>query len=185
MEFEIIRGIHNKGHFAVQKTEDLLKRDFHISNATKKIEHVIMNCVECILCNKKRGKAEGLLNPIPKDNIPLSTYHIDFVGPLTSTDKRYRHIFTVVDAFTKFVWFYPVKTTSTAEAVQKLKIQQAVFGNPSRIISDKGSAFTSKDFEEYCKDEGIQHIQITTGVPLANSQIEKIHGTLIPVLAKL
>ncbi|GBO45854.1 Pro-Pol polyprotein [Araneus ventricosus] len=133
----------------------------------------------------KRGKGEGLLNPIPKDNIPLSTYHVEFIGPLPSTNKRYQHIFTVVDAFAKFVWFYPVKTTLVAEALQKLKIQQIVFGNPSRIISDKGFAFTSKDFEDYCKDEGIQHIQITTGVPRANSQIERMHGTLIPVLAKL
>ncbi|GBO39351.1 Pro-Pol polyprotein [Araneus ventricosus] len=118
-------------------------------------------------------------------SIPLSTYHVDFIGPLPSTNKRYQHIFTVVDAFTKFVWFYPVKTTSAAEALQKLKIQQIVFGNPSKIISDKGSAFTSKDFEDYCKDEGIQHIQITTGVPRVNGQIERMHGTLIPVIAKL
>ncbi|GBN43865.1 Transposon Tf2-9 polyprotein [Araneus ventricosus] len=103
MEFEIIRGIHNKGHFAAQKTEDLLKRDFYISNVKTKIEQVILNCIECILCNRKRGKGEGLLNPIPKDNIPLSTYHVDFIGPLPSTNKRYQHIFTVVDAFTKFV----------------------------------------------------------------------------------
>ncbi|KFM57922.1 hypothetical protein X975_26558, partial [Stegodyphus mimosarum] len=84
MEFVIIRGIYTKRHFAVQKTEDLLKRDFHISNATKEIEHVIMNCVGCILCNKKRGRAERLLNSIPKDNIPLSSCHIDFIGPLPS-----------------------------------------------------------------------------------------------------
>ncbi|GBM59916.1 Transposon Tf2-8 polyprotein [Araneus ventricosus] len=185
MELEIIRVVHNKGHIAAQKTEDLLKRDFYISNVKKKIEQVIVNRIECILCNRKRGKGEGLLNPIPKDNIPLSTYHVDFIDPLPSTNKRYQHIFTVVDAFTKFVWFYPVKTTSAAEALQKLKIQQIVFGNPSRIISDKGSAFTSKDFEDYCKDEGIQHIQITTGVPRANDQIERMHATLIPVLAKL
>ncbi|XP_055931841.1 uncharacterized protein LOC129962124 [Argiope bruennichi] len=122
-----------------------------------------MNCVDCILCNRKRGKGEGLLNPIPKDNTPLSTYHIDFIGPLQAR----------------------VKSTSAAEALQKLKIQQAVFGHPSRIISDKGSAFTSKDFEDYCKDEGIQHIRITTGVPIANGQIERMHRILIPVLAKL
>ncbi|GBM74563.1 hypothetical protein AVEN_184369-1 [Araneus ventricosus] len=54
-----------------------------------------------------------------------------------------------------------------------------------RIISDKVSAFTSKDFEDYCKDEGIQRIPITIGVPRANGQIERMHGTLIPVLAKL
>ena len=31
--------------------------------------------------NKKMEKGEGLLNPISKEDMPLSTYHIDFLGP--------------------------------------------------------------------------------------------------------
>ncbi|GIY13489.1 reverse transcriptase [Caerostris darwini] len=53
------------------------------------------------------------------------------------------------------------------------------------IISDRGSAFTSKAFNDYCTEEGIQHLQIATGVPRGNGQIERIHRTLIPVLKKL
>ncbi|GBN44953.1 hypothetical protein AVEN_191538-1 [Araneus ventricosus] len=55
MELEIIRGIQNKGHFAAQKTKDLLKRDFYISNVKKKTEQVVLNCVDCILCNKNKA----------------------------------------------------------------------------------------------------------------------------------
>ncbi|GIY83447.1 reverse transcriptase [Caerostris extrusa] len=106
-------------------------------------------------------------------------------GPLPSTNKRYQHIFTVIDAFTKFTWLYPVKTVSTKDALDKLKLQQKTFGNPLRIISDRGSAFTSKAFNDYCTEEGIQHLQIATGVPRGNGQIERIHRTLIPVLTKL
>lgn len=59
------------------------------------------------------------------------------------------------------------------------------FGNPKRIISDRGTAFTSNEFREYCKKENIEHILITTGVPRANGQVERINRTLIPVLTKL
>ncbi|GFV30702.1 retrovirus-related Pol polyprotein from transposon 17.6 [Trichonephila clavipes] len=135
--------------------------------------------------NKKTGKKEGFLNPISKDSIPLSTYHVDFIGPLPSTNKSYQHIFTVVDAFTKFTWLYPVKTVSAESALEKLKQQQKTFGNPIRIISDRGSAFTSKLFNDYCDEENIQHLQIATGVPRGNGQVERIHRTLIPVLTKL
>ncbi|GBN87135.1 Pro-Pol polyprotein [Araneus ventricosus] len=135
--------------------------------------------------NKKSGKKEGFLNPIPKEEIPLSTYHIDFKGPLPSTNKSYQHIFTFVDAFTKFTWLYPVKTVSTESALEKLKLQQKTFGNSIRIISGRGSAFTSKAFNDYCTEEGIQHLQIATGVPRGNDQVETIHRTLIPVLTKL
>ncbi|GFW10806.1 hypothetical protein TNCV_4919251 [Trichonephila clavipes] len=135
--------------------------------------------------NKKTGKKEGFLNPISKESIPLSTYHVDFIGPLPSTNKSYQHIFTVVDAFTKFTWLYPVKTVSAESALEKLKQQQKTFGNPNRIISDRGSAFTSKLFNDYCDEENIQHLQIATGVPRGNGQVERIHRTLIPVLTKL
>ncbi|GFU54789.1 pro-Pol polyprotein [Trichonephila clavipes] len=90
-----------------------------------------------------------------------------------------------LDAFTKFTWLYPIKTVSAESALEKLKQQQKTFGNPIRIISDRGSAFTSKLFNDYCDEENIQHLQIATGVPRGNGQVERIHRTLIPVLTKL
>ncbi|GFW69092.1 transposon Tf2-9 polyprotein [Trichonephila clavipes] len=185
MQAELIKLIHESGHFSVGKTEEIVKQEFFIQNLSNVVKKVIINCVPCVLANKKTGKKEGSLNPISKESIPLSTYHVDFIGPLPSTNKSYQHIFTVVDAFTKFTWLYPVKTVSAESALQKLKQQQKTFGNPIRIISDRGSAFTSKSFNDYCDEENIQHLQIATDVPRGNGQVERIHRTLIPVLTKL
>ncbi|GFW93601.1 retrovirus-related Pol polyprotein from transposon 17.6 [Trichonephila clavipes] len=118
------------------------------------------------------------------ESIHLSTYHVDFIGPLHSTNKSFQHIFPVVDAFTEFTWLYRVKPVSAESALEKLKQQQKTFGNPIRIISER-SAFTSKLFNDYCDEEKIQHLQIATGVPRGNGQVERIHQTLIPVLTKL
>ncbi|GFV15880.1 retrovirus-related Pol polyprotein from transposon 17.6 [Trichonephila clavipes] len=81
-----------------------------------------------------------------------------------------------VDALSR----YPVMM-----CLEKLKQQQKTFDNPIRIISDRGSAFTSKLFNDYYDEENIQHLQIATGVPRGNGQVERIHRTLIPVLTKL
>ena len=113
------------------------------------------------------------------------TYHVDHLGPLPSTNKNYRHIFVVIDDFSKFVWLYPVKSTTAQETIDKLKLQQKTFGNPSRIITDKGTAFTANEFKKYCKEEGIQHITVRTGVPRDNGQVERINRTIIPVFTKL
>ncbi|GFT61616.1 transposon Tf2-6 polyprotein [Trichonephila clavipes] len=174
MQAELIKLIHENGHFSVGKTEEIVKQEFFIPNLSNVVKKVIVNCVPCILANKKTGKKEGFLNPISKESIPLSTYPVDFIGPLPSTNKSYQHIFTVVGAFTKFTC-----------ALEKLKQKQKTFGNPIRIISDRGSAFTSKLFNDYCDEENIQHLQIATGVPRGNGQVERIHRTLIPVLTKL
>ncbi|GFV43999.1 hypothetical protein TNCV_3571201 [Trichonephila clavipes] len=164
MQAELIKLIHENGHFSVGKTEEILRQEFFIPNLSNVVKKVIVNCVPCILANKKAGKKEGFLNPISKESIPLSTYHVDFIGPLPSTNKSYQHIFTVVDAFTKFTWFYPVKTVSAESALEKLKQHQKTF-------------------------ENIQHLQIATCVPRGNGQgnrqVERIHRTLIPVLTKL
>ncbi|GFX14333.1 hypothetical protein TNCV_1768271 [Trichonephila clavipes] len=175
---ELIKLIYENGHFSVEKTEETVKQEFFIPNLMNVVKKVILNCVPCILANKKTGKKEGFLNHISKESIPLSTYHVDFIGPLPSTNKSYQQIFTVVDAFTKFTWLYPVKTVPAECALEKLKQQQKTFGNPIRIISDRGSAFTSKLFNDYCDEENIQHLQIATGVPRGNGQVERIHGTL-------
>ncbi|GFW12008.1 pro-Pol polyprotein [Trichonephila clavipes] len=104
----------------------------------------------------------------------------EFLSEMLSTHfHRSRRIYQI------FTWLYPVKTVSAESALEKLKQQQKTFGNPIRIISDRGSAFTSKLFNDYCDEENIQHLQIATGVPRGNGQVERIHRTLIPVLTKL
>jgi transposase InsO family protein len=185
MEMTIIRKAHENGHFSKKKTGELIGKDYYIDKLDKKIEDCIATCIPCLLASRKEGKQEGFLNPIQKEEVPLHTLHIDHVGPMTQTSKQYNHILTIIDAFTKFVWLFPTKSTGTQEVINKLEIHQQTFGNPSRIITDRGTAFTSNDFNLYCETEGIQHVKITTGVPRGNGQVERVHRTIISVLTKL
>lgn len=185
MELEIIKRAHENGHFAKKKTMELIGKEYYISQLGKKVEDFISTCIPCLLASRKSGKQEGFLNPIEKGDIPLDTLHLDHIGPMTETRKQYNYILTVVDGFTKFVWLFPTKTTSAQEVLNKMSIHQGTFGNPRRIITDRGSAFTSHDFTNFCEEENIEHITITTGVPRGNGQVERIHRTLIAVLTKL
>ena len=74
-------------------------------------------------------------------------------------------IFTIVDAFTKFTWLYPVKSVSAEEALDTIKLRQKAFGISIRAITDRGSAFTSKTFNDYCTEKSFQHVQIAPGIP--------------------
>jgi len=125
------------------------------------------------------------LRNISKHAIPLETYHIDHLGPISSTKKSYAHILVVVDVFTKFSWLYPTKSTSAEEVIDRLTKQAVIFGNPRQIVSDRGTAFTSNLFQKYCNNENIEHILIATGVPRGNGQVERINRIVIPILTKL
>lgn len=104
---------------------------------------------------------------------------------MSATTKLYKHIIFIIDGFSKFVWLYPTKSTTTKEVLDRLTIQQKAFGNPTRIITDRGTAFTATAFQEYCATERIEHILITTGVPRGNGQVERINRIIIPILTKL
>ncbi|CAK9833038.1 Transposon Tf2-9 polyprotein [Anthophora retusa] len=185
MQASIIRRAHEVGHFAVGKTESLVKRDYWFAHMKPKIDKVVGNCVNCILAERKHGKGEGFLHSVEKGETPLDTYHVDHLGPLVSTKKSYKHILLVIDGFTKFTWLYATRSTTTAEVIDKLRKQSVIFGNPRRIISDRGTAFTSGEFENYCAAERIKHVTITTGMPRSNGQAERINRVLIPILTKL
>lgn len=185
MEDEIIRTAHNQGHFSTKRTQEAIEKMFFIPRLSAKVARVVRSCIECIVAQAKEGKKEGLLSPINKEDQPLGTYHLDHVGPMELTKKKYNHILVVVDAFSKFTWLYPSKNTASDFVVECLKKQSSVFGNPKRIISDRGTAFTSHLFKEYCESEGIQHLLIATGVPRGNGQVERIHKIIVPMLTKL
>lgn len=185
MQLDVIKRAHDDGHFAEKKTCELIRRDFYFSKMREKVRNVIANCVLCILGNKKEGKKEGFLHPINKKGGPLHTYHADHLGPIPSTNKKYQHILAIIDDFTKFTWLYPTKSTTARETIECFVRQQKTFGNPCRIVTDKGTAFTAKEFQDYCQEECIKHVTITTGVPRGNGQIERVHRTVIPVLTKL
>ena len=97
MQSQIVKRIHENGHFSVGKNESLLNREYWFANMRGKIEKVLRNCLSCILAEKKRGKQDGWLHPINKGSIPLDVSHVDHLGPLPSTKKKYQHIFVVVD----------------------------------------------------------------------------------------
>ncbi|CAK9834317.1 Transposon Tf2-9 polyprotein [Anthophora retusa] len=185
MRTQVVKRAHENGHFASEKTEAVLKKDYWFQNMREKVDKVVRNCVDCILAERKRGRPEGFLFSISKGEVPLDTFHIDHLGPLPSTKKRYCYIFAVIDAFSKFVWLYATKSCNSAEVIEHLRKQSGLFGNPRRIISDRGTAFTSAAFEAYCKDERISHVLTTSGIPRANGQVERVNRTLVALLTKL
>lgn len=63
----------------------------------------------------------------------------------------------------------------------EITIQRALEKYPSykpRIISDNGPQYISKDFAEYLKIVGLQHIRTSIAYPQSNGKIERYHRTI-------
>lgn len=115
------RYIQKCTFFRCAKTMHSTNQQYFIPHLEQKVKQVMNSCVKCIIHNKKLGKKEGFLNPIDKGCNPLQTIHLDHIGPMDITAKQYKYILMVVDAFSKFVWLYPTKSTGTEEVVSKLQ----------------------------------------------------------------
>ena len=90
-----------------------------------------------------------------------------------------------MDGFSKFVRLFATKTTCSKEVIVCLTIFFQSYNKPKNIISDRGTSFTSQEFEKFLKEQNINHIQIATGSPQANGQVERINRIIIPIIAKL
>lgn len=186
MHSSVLRASHDQmGHVGIDKTSDYILQTYWFPKLREKVKNYINNCLRCITYNGSSGKPEGSLHNIPKGNKPFVTIHIDHYGPLEKTSTNKRYIFEVIDAFTKFVKFYSVKSTGVKEVIGKLTDYFSNYSKPLRIISDRGAAFTSNEFQNFVEEQGITHIKIATGVPRANGQIERINRDLTPMLGKL
>ncbi|XP_033170526.1 uncharacterized protein LOC117147645 isoform X3 [Drosophila mauritiana] len=146
-------------------------------------EHKRKDCTlptKCFSCNQ-----EGYLNCIDKGDAPLHTLHIDHLGPMDSSAKQYKYILATVDAFSKFVWLFPTKSTGQEEVVKRLTDWSNIFGFPKRIVSDKGTAFTSGAFEQFMSSHNVEHVCTTTGVARGNGQIERVNRLILAIISKL
>lgn len=151
----------------------------------KKIDAHIHNCLKCIQFSPVSGKIQGDLHCIPKGDLPFDTIHVDHLGPLVETKKKNKHLFVVVDGFSKFVKLYADRSTTSSEAIKCLKLYFQSYSRPVRLVSDRGTAFMSHEFQEFIENCGITHIKIATASPQSNGQVERMNRVIIPLLAKM
>lgn len=94
------------------------------------------------------------------------------MGPFICPSKGNMFILIIIDSLTKFVWLYPVSNKSNQTLLQYIKLLVLNHGLLRRIISDRGTCFTSKAFKDYYIAVGTQHSLISIRHPQANGQVE-------------
>lgn len=186
MEANVIRTCHDDlGHLGINKTVDKIVKAYWFPRMRDKVRDYIGNCLKCIELSPPSGRAEGYLHGIPKGNLPFATIHVDHLGPLEKTGKGYRYVLVIIDAFTRFIRLYPCKSTTTEESVKHLHEYFRAYNKPKRLISDRGTCFTSDAFKEYLKSETIEHVLVAVNTPRAKGEVERFNKIITPMLGKL
>lgn len=181
----IIRIHHDEtGHCGNEKTFQGIYTAYWFPTMRKQIRDYIDNCVTCLMADASSNSKEGELQARDNPTSPLEILHIDHFGPLEETKGGYRHIFIVVDAYTRFTWLFPVKSTGTKEAIKHLEMIIHIFGKPKEIVTDRGTAFTSNEFEKFIQEWDIKQRKVAVASPWANGIVERVNRFLKTTLKK-
>jgi hypothetical protein len=105
--------------------------------------HVAL-CDVCQRVKAEHQRPAGLLQPLKVPEWKWEEISMDFIVGLPRTRDGYDSILVIVD-LTKVAHFIPVKTTYSGAQLAELYMSRIVclHGVPKKIISDRGTQFTS------------------------------------------
>ena len=97
-----------------------------------------------------------------------------------------KNVLVITDHFMRYALAVVTKD-QTAKTVAKVFYECfiAVFGAPTKLLSDRGANFTSALVEELCAAFSIQKCHTTTYHAQCNGQVEHFHQTLFHMIGKL
>lgn len=172
----------NAGHFGFEKTLSRIRESFWFPKMRRFTKKYVLACLECAHHKAPGGPKEGLLHVIPKIEIPFHTLHADHLGPFIRSKRGNLYLFIIIDAFTRYVNIKAVRNTKTRTAIKVFKEHFGYFGTPNRLITDRGTCFTSIQFKSFVLELGIKHILNAVATPRANGQVERFNRTVLDAL---
>ena len=169
------------GHLGIRKTFKKLSR-FYWPRMHADIESYVKSCDTCQKFKSPPGLPAGYLHSIPVSQV-FEHIHLDIVGPLTTTFNGNRYVITATDAMSKWAFARPSQSVRTKELIHFVEEEiLAVHGMPKRIITDRGTQFTSAEWQEFITKLKIEHKLTSPYHPQANGIDERLNGTLMRIL---
>ncbi|KRZ44323.1 Retrovirus-related Pol polyprotein from transposon 17.6 [Trichinella pseudospiralis] len=148
-------------------------RSKNLPYSIQEVRQVVTDCRTCAKM-KPRFYQPETANLI-KAAQPFERLNIDFKGPILGHQNQ-RYMFVVVDEYSRFPFAFPCADVSAASAKKCLVELFSLFGVPSYVHSDRGSAFASDEFRRFLLSKGIACSRTTPYNPQGNAQAERYTG---------
>jgi hypothetical protein len=165
------------GHLGAKKTFHRIATNFWWPKMRSDVFDYIKGCESCVRAKPAHNTKVETHDAKPSAE-PMEKLFIGFVGPLVRSKQGNIAILVVVDAFSKFVTFYPVRRMISRVVVHSLERSYfPVYGTPKMIVSDNAKLFCCKEFRDLCLRWGIEHRTTTPYYPQA-SLAERVNRNL-------
>ena len=176
---------HNySGHNGFRRTYNAMKRQYYWPGMRKDILKHCKRCHQCSLQNQGTGEIGFDHFEVP--SLPMEFICMDLVGPISpQTSKGNRYMLTVIDMMTGYTIAAAIPD-KRAETVCKAYRDNVycTFGGSSRILTDNGTEFKSKEMRQICEELDIKQVFSPVYTPQANGRLEGWHRFLKSCIAK-
>lgn len=171
------------GHLGQKKTITKAEDFFYWANLKSEVVNFVKGCV---VCQRYKGSTglQQKWQELPPVTRPLERIGIDLTDMNTGT-QNYRYILTVIDHYSRYTKFFPLKTKHSPNVVEALGRYAADFGVPQSLVADNGGEFVSRPFQDFCQKHHITTHYTTPYNPRGNSLTERVHRSLKSVLSTL
>ena len=172
------------GHFASQNIAmKVLQYGFYWPYLFKDAHKICRECDKCQILGKISRRHMMILNPILVVDL-FDVWGIDFMGPFPSS-FGYVYILEGVNYVSKWVEVVPCRAADHKVVLKFLKENIFFrFGVPKAIISDGGSHFYNKPFENLLTKYGVKHKVAIPYHPQTSGQVELANREIKTILMK-
>ena len=132
-------SITHEGHQGLVQTKQLIREKIWFPGIDKNVKHMIDHCIPCQAVTTANKPAPLRMNELLP--APWHTLHLDHCGPFPTGE----YILVIIDAYTRYPEITIVKSTSAFTTINHLSRIFATHGLPSRVKTDNGPPFNSKD----------------------------------------
>lgn len=105
---------------------------------------------------------------------------MDYAGPFLG-----KMFLVVVDSHSKWMDVYPTNTASSQGTIEKLRQSFSVHGLPQMLVSDNATCFTSAEFAEFMRRNGVKHVTSAPFHPSSNGLAERAVQTFKEGMKKM
>ena len=183
LRLEVAQNDHDSkvaGHFGIDKTVELIKRNYFWPDMDKWISEYVSTCDNCQRNKGARHRRYGLLQPLELPYAPWQSISMDFIESLPLSDGCVS-IWVVVDRFTKMAHFIPLKDEAKRSKDLARVFLREVWrhhGLPSDIVSDRDARFTSQFWADLTAILNIRLRMSTAFHPQTDGQTERVNQTV-------
>ena len=161
----VLAELHG-GHPGITRMKTLARHLVWWPNLDQAIEDVVKQCEDCQ--QNRANPPPAPLHPWQWPTRPWTRLHIDFAGPMEG-----KMFLIIIDSHSKWIEVFPMTNATSSSTIRYLRQLFAQFGIPETIVSDNGTQFVSTEFKEFCRLNGIRHIQTAPYHPSSNGLAER------------